>query len=54
MRRRWREDDGTILEWDYQDGRVEKYDSHGNHLGEFDPVTGDQLGPAIPRRKVEP
>ena len=55
IRRRWKDDaDGAILEWDYQHGRVEKYDSRGNHLGEFDPVTGDQIGPAKPGRTVEP
>ena len=52
-RRRWRDGD-RILEWDYAHGRVEMYDSKGNHLGEFDPETGARVKEADPRRKVEP
>jgi len=54
IRRRWKDVDGTILEWDYQHGRVEKYDGRGNHLGEFDPATGHQVGSPQPGRTVEP
>jgi hypothetical protein len=40
--------DGNIIEWDYQHGRVEKYDSKGKHLGEFDPDNGAQTRPRKP------
>jgi len=54
-RRRWKNpDDGTIFEWDYQHGRVEKYDRRGKHLGEFDPVTGQRTKGADPDRSIEP
>ncbi len=29
IRRRWKDSDGNIYEWDYQHGRVEKYDKRG-------------------------
>jgi putative cytotoxic protein len=54
LRDRWKERDGTIYEWDYQHGRVEKYNKRGDHLGEFDADTGQRTGPAIPGRRVEP
>jgi hypothetical protein len=54
IRRRWRDPDGRIYEWDYQHGAVEVYDRRGRHLGQFDPATGMQNGPAIPGRTVEP
>jgi hypothetical protein len=44
---------GRIYEWDYQHGRVEIYDAHRRHLGEFDADTGEQTGPAIRGRTVE-
>jgi hypothetical protein len=53
-RRRWKDNDGIIYEWDSQHGAVEKYDAHGRHLGEYDPDSGQQLKPAIPNRRVEP
>lgn len=54
-RRRWKEPDGTIFEWDYENGRLEKYARRGTpHLGEFDPITGEQTKPSEPGRKVEP
>lgn len=54
-RRRWKEPDGTIYEWDYENGRVEKYARRGEpHRGEFDPKTGEQTKPSDPTRKVEP
>jgi len=53
LRHRWKAADGTIYEWDYRHGRVEKYDWLGRHLGEFDPDTGEQTKPAGNRR-VEP
>ncbi|PTT28507.1 toxin [Pseudomonas sp. HMWF021] len=52
-RRRWKDGKGRIFEWDSQHGAVEMYDKQGKHLGEFDPVTGEQTKPAKPGRKVE-
>jgi hypothetical protein len=54
QRRRWLDEGGHILEWDYQHGAVEMYDSRGRHLGEFDPDSGTrQKGPDRARR-IEP
>jgi hypothetical protein len=53
LRRRWKDRKGRIYEWDNQHGAVEVYDKQGNHLGEFDPETGEQTKPAKPGRKVE-
>jgi len=52
-RRRWKDGKGRIYEWDSQHGAIEMYDKQGKHLGEFDPVTGEQTKPAKPGRKVE-
>lgn len=43
----------AIYEWDYQHGRVEKYNSKGRHLGEFD-ADGNWIKDADPGKKVEP
>ena len=54
LRSRWKDPKGRIYEWDAQHGTVEIYDRSGrNHLGVFDPVTGEQTKPADPTRKVE-
>lgn len=53
-RKRWINDDGDILEWDYQHGKIERYNKRGKHKGEFDPDTGDQTKPADPTRTVTP
>jgi hypothetical protein len=53
LRKRWKDKD-YIFEWDSYHGRVEKYDKRGNHLGEFDPNTGEQTKPADSSRKIEP
>ncbi|WP_241430741.1 colicin E3/pyocin S6 family cytotoxin [Tatumella saanichensis] len=54
LRSRWKDPKGCIYEWDSQHGTVEIYDRSGhNHLGEFDPITGEQTKPADPTRKVE-
>jgi hypothetical protein len=51
VRRRWFDAKaGYIYEWDYQHGRVERYDGRGRHLGEFDPETGLRTKPANPSR----
>jgi len=54
LRKRWKDDEGNIYEWDYQHGLVEKYSKRGRHLGEFDPTTGEQMKPADATRSVEP
>ncbi|MDY0810706.1 colicin E3/pyocin S6 family cytotoxin [Kitasatospora purpeofusca] len=53
LRKRWKDKDGCIYEWDSQHGAVEKYDKKGKHLGEYDPDTGEQTKPADKKRKVE-
>ncbi|SER31701.1 S-type Pyocin, partial [Rosenbergiella nectarea] len=54
LRNRWKDSKGKIYEWDSRHGTVEIYDRSGrNHLGEFDPITGEQTKPADPTRKVE-
>lgn len=54
LRRRWKDPDGVIYEWDYQHGTVEAYDRRGHHVGEFDPADGRQLKPADPTKEVVP
>ena len=51
---RWKDKKGTIYEWDFQHGAVEKYNKRGKHLGEFDHASGNQTKPADPTRTVEP
>jgi hypothetical protein len=54
LRRRWKNpNDGTIYEWDYRHGTVEKYDSSGKHQGEFRP-DGTTIGPPTRNRKIQP
>jgi hypothetical protein len=53
LRKRWKDPDGFIYEWDSQHGTVEKYTKKGRHLGEFDAETGTQTKPADPTRTVE-
>ncbi|MEX5683111.1 colicin E3/pyocin S6 family cytotoxin [Pseudomonas silesiensis] len=54
LRDRWKDEDGTIYEWDSQHGALEKYNKRGKHLGEFNPDTGAQTKPANKTRAVEP
>lgn len=54
QRKRWRNDDGDILEWDYQHGRIERYNKNGQHKGEFDPNTGNQTKPTDSGRTITP
>ncbi|WP_407431174.1 colicin E3/pyocin S6 family cytotoxin, partial [Arcticibacter sp.] len=50
-RKRWKDSDGKILEWDSQHGEVEVYDRSGkNHKGGFDPETGKQISEPKPGR----
>lgn len=54
-RRRWLDETtGRLLEWDYQHGRLAVYDSRGNHIGEFDPQTGEQTKPRDNTRSIDP
>lgn len=53
-RRRWINDDGDILEWDYQHGKIERYDRRGNHKGQYDPDTGKKDKEADLTRHVTP
>jgi Cytotoxic len=53
-RPRWRDPDGNIYEWDLQHGTVERYNRRGEHTGEFDHMSGRQIGEAVPGRRVEP
>jgi hypothetical protein len=52
-RHRWFDaENGHIYEWDYQHGRVERYDRRGRHLGEFDPETDVMTNPANPQQTI--
>ncbi len=53
-RARWIDQEGQILEWDYQHGAVEVYNRRGNHLGEFDAKTGERLKPRDPSKEIDP
>ena len=54
LRKRWKDENGNIYEWDSRHGSVEKYDRRDRHLGEFEPNTGEQLSPPNPVYVVEP
>jgi HK97 family phage prohead protease len=53
IRKRFKDKEGNIYEWDRQHGTLEKYDKKGKHLGEYDPKTGQRTpgkkGKAKPR-----
>jgi hypothetical protein len=53
-RKRWKDPDGRICEWDYQHGAVEAYDKHGRHDGQFEPYTGERQKPPDASRRVVP
>ena len=53
-RKRWKDSEGNIYEWDYQHGDVEKYNKRGKHLGSIDPETGKQTKSPVNGREVEP
>ena len=53
-RPRWKDPDGTIYEWDSLHGTVERFNARGQHIGEFDHETGEQLKDANPNYEVEP
>jgi hypothetical protein len=51
---RWRDtENGYIYEWDYQQGRIERYDRRGHHRGQFDPDTGVMTKPADPGQTID-
>lgn len=52
-RKRWKDSEGRIFEWNYEYGVVDLYDKEGKHLGAFDHITGDQTKPAKPGQTVE-
>lgn len=54
LRPRWKDSSGTIYEWDFQHGAIEKYNKRGKHLGEFNHNSGIQTKPANPTRRIEP
>jgi hypothetical protein len=51
-RARWLDRKGRIFEWDSKSGAVEMYDKLGNHLGEFNHLTGKRTKDAKPGRKT--
>ena len=53
LRRRWKDEDGNIYEWDYLHGHVERYDGRGNHQGGFDADSGERVSEAVSTRHVE-
>lgn len=53
LRKRWKDPEGNIYEWDSRHGTIEKYDKKGNHLGEFNSA-GEQIKPSNPNYKIEP
>lgn len=54
LRARWKDGQGNIYEWDYRHGALEKYDSRGRHLGEWEPSTGERLKEASSGRTITP
>ncbi|MEB0205731.1 S-type pyocin domain-containing protein [Pseudomonas sp. CCC3.1] len=49
-RSRWKDRKGRIYEWDSKTAAIELYGKQGNHLGEFNHETGEQIDPAKPGR----
>ncbi|WP_407364162.1 toxin (plasmid) [Pseudomonas luteola] len=54
LRKRWKDQEGKIYEWDSQHGAVEIYNKRGKHIGEFNHITGEQNKGADGKREVEP
>ncbi|MEO8489454.1 colicin E3/pyocin S6 family cytotoxin [Pseudomonas sp.] len=54
LRPRWKDPHGYIYEWDFERGKVEKYNKRGKHLGEFDPITGERTKDAENTRRIDP
>ncbi len=57
-RPRWKSGKGNktrIWEWDpSHGGEVEGYDRNGNHVGVYDPETGEKIKDPVPGRTIEP
>ena len=53
-RARWESGRDVIFEWDSLHGTLEKYNKRGEHLGEYDPITGDQISGPNPSYRIEP
>lgn len=54
LRPRWKDADGYLYEWDFERGKVEKYNKRGRHLGEFDPITGARTKGPEDKRRITP
>ena len=54
LRKRWKDADGNIYEWDSQHGDLEKYNKNGQHQGSIDAKTGERTKPPVKGRKIEP
>ena len=53
-RARWQNEDGSRLwEWDALHGHIEGYNKRGLHIGVFDAVTGERIGPAVKGRRID-
>ena len=52
VRKRWKDrKNRKVYEWDYQHGKVERWNWKGNrHEGEYDPDTGVQTKPPDPTK----
>jgi hypothetical protein len=48
----WKDAKGNTYQWDSLHGRLEKYNKHGKHLGEYDSATGAQTKPAKKDRSL--
>ena len=51
-RRRWKEPDGTIYEWDYENGRVEVYGRRGRRVSFLRPLPRNRAAFALRHRKT--
>lgn len=52
--RRWKNIEGTRLyTWDYLHGEIEVWNLRGDHLGALDPVSGDRIKMADPRKSLD-
>lgn len=52
-RKRWRNNDGVLYEYDSQHSELEMYNSRGRHLGVVDVVTGELIKPGIRGRSMD-
>lgn len=51
---RWLDREEELLfEYDALHGHVEGYNVRGRHIGVFDAVTGERIGPAIRGRRID-